>query len=296
MFKNSHTLIYPIDSSGCMEGKIVIVTGANAGIGKATALELAKMGSHVVMVCRNMKKAEKVFLEIQLEAETEKLDLMYCDFGSLDSFNKFVKKFKSKYKRLDVLINNHGAVFVLKSKTENGFESTFAINHLGYFSLTLQLLDLLKASTPSRIVNVSSSSNYKVKKLEIDDYNWDRRTYYLMTAYAESKLYNIMFTFLLAEKLEGTGVTVNCLHPGYVKTKIGLNNFFLRLLTPIVKSGGMSIEEGAKTSVYLASSPDVKNVSGKFYAKMKEKKPNELAFDKEAQEKLWKLSLKLTDL
>ena len=279
-----------------MKDKIVIVTGANAGIGKATALKLAEMGAHVVMVCRNMKKAEKEFLEIQQKAETEKLDLMYCDFASLDSINKFVIEFKSKYKKLDVLINNHGAVFILKSKTEDGFESTFAVNHLGYFSLTLQLLDLLKASTPSRIVNVSSSSSYKVKQLEIDDYNWDRRTYYLMKAYAESKLYNIMFTFHLTEILKGTGVTVNCLHPGYVKTKIGLNNFFLRMLTPIIKSGGMSIEEGAKTSVYLASSPEVKNVSGKFYSKMKEKKPNELAFDKEAQKKLWKLSLKLTNL
>jgi len=279
-----------------MESKVVIVTGANAGIGKATAHKLAKMGAHVVMVCRNMRKAEKVFLEIQEETSNQNLDLMYCDFASLNSINKFVEKFKSKYKKLDVLINNHGSVFVLKSKTEDGLESTFAINHLGYFSLTLQLLDVLKASSPSRIVNVSSSSNYRVRKLEIDDYNWDKRIYHLMKAYAESKLYNIMFTFLLAEKLQGTNVTVNCLHPGFVKTKIGLNNFLLRLLTPLVKSGGMSIEEGAMTSVYLASSEEVESVSGKFFAKMKEKKPNDLAFDKKAQEKLWNLSLKLSNL
>ena len=279
-----------------MKNKIVVVTGANAGIGKATTHKLVEMGAHVVMVCRNRKKGEKALQEIQENTNSKNLDLMLCDFASLKSINNFVKKFKDKYKKLDVLINNHGVVSLIKSKTEDKIETTFAVNHLGYFSLTLQLLDLLKASVPSRIINVASSSNYKVKKLDLDDYNCDRRNYRFMRAYQESKLYNIMFTFLLAEKMQGTNVNVNCLHPGYVKTQIGLNNFFLKLITPLAKYGGVTPEEGAKTSVYLATSPEVKEVTGKYYHKMKQRDPNKLAFDKEAQNKLWDLSLKLTNL
>jgi len=279
-----------------MKNKIVIVTGANAGIGKATVFKLAEIGTHVVMVCRNKKRGEKALREIQEKTNNKNLDLMLCDFASLKSINNFVKEFKNKYEKLDVLINNHGLVSLIKSKTEDKIETTFAVNHLGYFSLTLQLLDMLKSSAPSRIVNVASSSNYKVRKLELDDYNYDKRNYIFMKAYQESKLYNIMFTFLLAEKLQGTNVTVNCLHPGYVKTQIGLNNFFLRLITPLAKYRGITPEEGAKISVYLATSSEIKGVTGKYYHKMKERDPNKLAFDKEAQKRLWELSLKLTNL
>jgi NAD(P)-dependent dehydrogenase (short-subunit alcohol dehydrogenase family) len=279
-----------------MKNKIVIVTGANAGIGKATSLKLAEKEAHIVMICRNRKKGEKALQEIQEETNNKNLDLMLCDFASLKSINNFVKEFKAKYEKLDVLINNHGLVSIIKSKTEDKIETTFAVNHLGYFSLTLQLLDVLKASAPSRIVNVSSSANYKIKKLEIDDYNCERRNYQFMRAYQESKLYNIMFTIFLAEKLKGTDVSVNCLHPGFVKTQIGLNNFFLKLITPLAKYKGMTPEEGAKTSVYLATSSEVKDVTGKYYHRMKERDPNKLAFDKDAQKKLWDLSLKLTNL
>jgi len=279
-----------------MKNKIVIVTGANAGIGKATVFKLAEIGTHVVMVCRNKKRGEKALREIQEKTNNKNLDLMLCDFASLKSINNFVKEFKNKYEKLDVLINNHGLVSLIKSKTEDKIETTFAVNHLGYFSLTLQLLDMLKSSAPSRIVNVASSSNYKVRKIELDDYNYDKRNYIFMKAYQESKLYNIMFTFLLAEKLQGTNVTVNCLHPGYVKTQIGLNNFFLRLITPLAKYRGITPEEGAKISVYLATSSEIKGVTGKYYHKMKERDPNKLAFDKEAQKRLWELSLKLTNL
>ena len=279
-----------------MKDKIAIVTGANAGIGKATSHKLVEMGAHVVMVCRNRKKGEKTLQEIQESTNSKNLDLMLCDFASHKSIISFVKNFKNKYEKLDVLINNHGVVSIIKSKTEDKIETTFAVNHLGYFSLTLQLLDVLEASAPSRVINVSSSANYKVKKLELDDYNCDKRNYQFMRAYRESKLYNIMFSFLLAEKLQGTNVTVNCLHPGFVRTQIGLNNFFLRLITPLAKYKGVTPEEGAKTSVYLATSPEMEGITGKYYHKMKEKDPNKLAFDKEAQKKLWDLSLKLLKL
>ena len=279
-----------------MRDKIVIVTGANAGIGKETAFRLAEMGAHVILVCRNEKKGIKALEEIREKTSNENLDLMICDFASLNSINDFVKSFKKKYKKLDVLINNHGTFSIRKALTEDGVETTFAVNHIGYFSLTLQLLDLLKASSYSRIVNVASSSNYSVKSLNIGDYNCEKRKYKMMDAYAESKLYNIMFTFLLSEKLKGTGVTANSLHPGYVKTNLGLNHFLLRLIAPLVKAGATSTEEGAKTSIYLATSEEVEGVTGVYYHKMKLREPNKLALDQKAQKELWEISMKLTEL
>jgi len=279
-----------------MKEKIVLVTGANAGIGKETALKLAEMGAHVILVCRNEKKGSRALEEIREKTNNESLELMICDFTSLNSINDFVKSFKKKFKKLDVLINNHGAFFIRKKLTEDGIEATFAVNHLGYFSLTLQLLELLKASSYSRIVNVASSSNYSVKSLNIDDYNWEKRRYKMMDAYAESKIYNIMFTLLLSEKLSGTGVTANCLHPGYVKTNIGLNHFLLRLIAPLVKIGAISTEEGAKTSIYFATSEEVEEVTGVYYHRMKLREPNKLVSDKKAQQELWDLSLKLVGL
>ncbi|MCG3220718.1 MAG: SDR family oxidoreductase [Candidatus Heimdallarchaeota archaeon] len=279
-----------------MKNRTVIITGANAGIGKETFFEIAEMGANVIMVCRNRKKGERVLKEIKERTKNENLELMICDFSSLKSINSFVKKFKEKYEKLDVLINNHGAFFIRRVLTEDGVESTFAVNHLGYFSLTFQLLDLLKAGTKPRIVNVSSSSNYRVKEWKLDDYNWDKRRYNMMQAYAESKLYNILFTFLLAEKLKETNITANCLHPGYIKTNIGLNSPFLKLLRPLVKMKALPLEEGAKTSVYLATSPKLEGITGEFYSKMEEKKPNEIALNKTKQKQLWDLSLKITDL
>ncbi|MHA2255793.1 MAG: SDR family oxidoreductase [Candidatus Heimdallarchaeaceae archaeon] len=279
-----------------MKDRTVIITGANAGIGKVTAFKIAEMGANVILVCRNIKKGEQTLKEIQTSTNNNNLDLMICDFSSLKSIKNLVSNFKEKYEKLDVLINNHGAFFLRKQLTEDGAESTFAVNHLGYFSLTLQLLDSLKAGTKPRIVNVSSSSNYRVSEWELDDYNWDKRKYNMMKAYAESKLYNILFTFLLAEKLKEANITANCLHPGYIKTNIGLNNPFLKLLRPLVKMKALPLEEGAETSVYLATSNEAEGINGKFYSKMIEKEPNKIAHDEEKQEELWNLSLKLTNL
>ena len=220
-----------------MEDKLVLITGANYGIGKETTLRIAKLKAQIVMVCRNEKKGIKALQEVQQLSSNNNITLMLCDFSSLESINDFVKKFKSKYKKLDVLLNNHGAVFPTKNLSKDGYESSFAVNHLGYFSLTLQLLDLIKSSEYSRIINVASSSNYFVKKLKLDDYNWENRRYKFMLAYAESKLYNIMFTFYLAKLLKDTNVTVNCLHPGYIKTNLGINNPLLKPLNPPAHNG-----------------------------------------------------------
>ena len=279
-----------------MQGKTIIVTGANAGIGKITSLKLAEMGAEVIMVCRNRIRGEETFLEIREKTGNENLHIMICDFSQPDSIAKFVRDFKQKYKKLDVLINNHGVTLVRKHLTKEGIESTFAINHLGYFSLTLQLLDKLKPSDYARIINVASSANYRVKELNIEDYNWEKRRYSFMNAYAESKLYNIMFTLFLAEKLKDTHVTVNCLHPGFIKTGLGINHAFLKPLNPIVKIKARPVEEGADTTILLATDPELEGVTGKYYHKMVEKEPNNLAYDKEAQEKLWNLSLELTNL
>ena len=279
-----------------MKNKLVVITGANAGIGKETTLRLAKLGAHIIMVCRNEKKGKSALQEIVNLSGNNNLELMLCDFSSSKSINEFVKRFKEKYDQIDVLLNNHGAIFLRKKVTEDGIEATFAVNHLGYFSLTLQLLDLVKASDYSRIINVASSAHYRVKKLDLDDYNWEKRKYNLQTAYGESKIYNIMFSFLLAEKLKGTSITVNCLHPGFIRTELGVKNVLLKPLNPLVKRKAKPIEEGAETSVYLVSSPEVENVTGKYYHIMKEKEPNKLALDITKQEELWDLSLKLTRL
>jgi NAD(P)-dependent dehydrogenase (short-subunit alcohol dehydrogenase family) len=279
-----------------MKDKLVVITGANAGIGKETTLRLAKLGAKIVMVCRNEKKGMKALQEIVKKTGNNHLELMFCDFSSPKSIDEFVNSFRAKYNKIDVLLNNHGAIFLRKKLTEEGIEATFAVNHLGYFNLTIQVLDLVKASDYARIVNVASSANYRVKKLRLDDYNWEERKYKLQTAYAESKIYNIMFSYYLADKLKNTNISVNSLHPGYIRTDLGVNNVLLKPLNPIVKRKAKPIEEGADTSVYLASSPEVEGVTGKYYHIMKEREPNELALDKEKQKELWNLSLQLTGL
>ena len=279
-----------------MKDMLVVITGANAGIGKETSLRLAKLGAHVVMVCRDEGRGKKALQDIKVITGNKKIDLMLCDFSSLNSISSFVEKFKKEYDKVDVLLNNHGAVFLKKRITENGYESTFAVNHLGYFALTLQLLDLVKASDYSRIVSVASASNYNVKELRIDDYNWEKRRYNMLKAYSESKLYNIMFTFYLANKLKNTAVTVNCLHPGFIRTDLGINHTILKPLNAIVKRKAKPVKEGAETSVYLASSPEVEKVTGKYYHIMEVREPNKLALDKTKQKELWNLSLQLTGL
>jgi NAD(P)-dependent dehydrogenase (short-subunit alcohol dehydrogenase family) len=279
-----------------MKEKLVVITGANAGIGKETTLRLAQLEAKIVMVCRNEDKGTTALKEIEALSGNKNLELMLCDFSSLNSIANFVENFKKKYDKIDVLLNNHGAVFLRKRITENGYESTFAVNHLGYMSLTIQLLDLVKASSYARIVNVASSANYRVKELNIEDYNWEKRRYKILTAYAESKLYNIMFTLYLSKLLKDSHVTVNCLHPGYIKTNLGINHSFLKPLNPLVKRKAKPLKEGAETSVYLVSSTEVDKVTGKYFHIMEEKEPNKLALDEDKQKELWDLSLKLVGL
>src|SRR5215213_2753516 len=237
---------------GGMGEKICLITGATSGIGKATAMGLANMGASVVMVGRDRGKGEAVMAEIKEGSANASVDLMLADLSSQEQVRRLADEFKEAYPRLDVLINNAGVIRSKRITTADGIETTFAVNHLAYFLLTNLLLNVLKASAPSRTVNVASGEQgYKGAK-----------------AYSQSKLATVLFTYELARRLEGTGVTANCLHPGVVGTNLGSGvsgvfGFMVRALTPLMKSP----EKGAETSVYLASSPEVEGLSGRYFVK-----------------------------
>jgi NAD(P)-dependent dehydrogenase (short-subunit alcohol dehydrogenase family) len=275
-----------------MTGKVCIVTGANTGIGKETALGLARLGATVVMVCRDRERAEAAQREIKQKSGSQRVELMLCDFSSQNSIRQFAQTFKQQHERLDVLVNNAGVVVRVRSMTEDGLESTFAINHLGYFLATNLLLDVLKKSAPSRIVNVSSTA-HRFGKLDIN--GWPTgRDYSAFGAYANSKLANVLFTYELARRLKGTGVTVNCLHPGGVGTNLyrGLPKF----LQALIKLVTISPERGARTSIFLASSPEVEGVTGKYFARSRQQESSEASRNEEAARILWEVSAELTDM
>jgi NAD(P)-dependent dehydrogenase (short-subunit alcohol dehydrogenase family) len=244
-----------------MKGRICIVTGSNSGIGKETALALAKMGATVIMVVRSQERGEKARTEIFRQTQGKSVDLMICDLSSMASIRRFAQEFKSKYDRLDVLVNNAGAMFNKRDVTPEGFERTLAVNYLGPFLLTHELLDLLKSSAPSRIINVSSGLA-KNGKVDLDDLQSEKNyrgteAYSQVRApvYANTKLMVMMFTYELARRLKGTGVTANVLMPGFVATNLGKNSGSLSsaLMFKMVRPMQVSPKKGAETSVYLAS-------------------------------------------
>jgi NAD(P)-dependent dehydrogenase (short-subunit alcohol dehydrogenase family) len=251
-----------------MKNKICVVTGSNSGIGKETALSLAKMSAHVVMVVRNQGRGEKARLEIVKQTGNNSIDLMICDLSSMNSIRRFAQEFKRKYDRLDVLVNNAGAMFNKREVTPEGFERTLAVNYLGPFLLTHELMDLLKSSAPSRIINVSSGLA-KNGKVDLEDLQSEKnyagtKAYARVRApvYANTKLMLMIFTYELARRLKGSGVTANVLMPGFVATNLGKNSgsFSSSLMFKMVRPMQVSAKKGAETSVYLASSGDVKDV------------------------------------
>lgn len=275
-----------------MSGKICLVTGANSGIGRSTAHALAKMKAIVVMVCRDRQHAEPVRDEIKSASGNSNIELMICDLSSQADIRRFAAEFISTHERLDVLINNAGVVVRQRSLTEDGIESTFGVNHLGYFLLTHLLLDLLKKSAPSRIVNVSSAAHV-YGKIDFDDLQGEKK-YGGFAAYANSKLGNIMFTYELARRLEGTGVTANCLHPGTIAT--GLFRNLPKPIEALIKLVTLSPDKGAETSVYLASSPGVEGVTGKYFAKKRESQTSKESYNEGAARRLWEVSAQMTGL
>lgn len=278
-----------------MTGKVCLITGGNSGIGKATALGLAKLDATVVIVSRDKDKGEAALLEIRTLSGNKNADAMVADLSSQDSVRELAHDFTARYKKLHVLINNAGVILPRRVATVDGLEATFATNHLGHFLLTNLLLDELKASAPARIINVTSSAHYGTE-IDFDDLEGEKK-YSGYHAYSQSKLANVLFTYQLAKRLEGTRVTANVLHPGVVRTGFGkdqggLMNILVRIGSPFM----MSAQRSARAVIYLATSPELEGVSGKFFSKGKEARSSEQSYDVAAAEKLWNVSTELTKL
>lgn len=273
-----------------MEGKRVLVTGANSGMGLATSVALARMGAEIVMVCRSESRGQEALLRAKQESGSDQISLMLCDLGSLDSIRRFGEAFNQQYDRLDVLINNAGVITLKRQETEDGFERMLGVNHLGHFLLTGLLFDKLKAAPQARIVNVSSGA-HKAGRIDWDDPHL-KNGFNVMKGYGQSKLANIWFTIELAERLKGTGITVNCLHPGAVGTQIGVDRStgFGKTILKLLSYVFLTPEKGSETSIYLASGPDVIGVTGKYFYKKKITDTSALAADREQAKRLWEWS------
>jgi NAD(P)-dependent dehydrogenase (short-subunit alcohol dehydrogenase family) len=284
-----------LDSNKKMRGKICLVTGANSGIGYQTALGLARMDATVAMVCRNKERGEAAQKEIKAITSNKSIHLLIADISSQIQVRRLAEQIKNRYKRLDVLINNAGISVDKRTESADGIEMTFATNYLGHFLLTELLLVPLKASAPSRIINVSSFVHRWTTGIEFDDLD-RKKKFSGVQVYAQSKLAMLMFAYELALRLEGTKITVNALNPGLVRTNLGNElTGYLKVFGDVMKTTlAITPEKGAQTSIYLASSPEVGEVTGKYFFKSKPRKSSKLSYDKRMWEKLWKTSQELT--
>ena len=273
-----------------MNSKICLVTGATNGIGKATALALAQMGATVVIVGRSPAKCAAVLSEIKQISGNDDVEALIADLSVMAEVRQVAHQFQAKYQKLHVLVNNAGGAYGKRQVTAEGFEKTFALNHLGYFLLTRLLLDTLKDSAPARIINVSSDA-HKSAHLDFDDLQSEKGNF-VFNAYGRSKLAVVVFSYELARRLAGTGVTVNVLHPGLVRTGFASNmgavpaaviNFLMRFVA-------LTAEQGAQTSIYLATSPDVEKVTGKYWEKSRAVPSGHAAYDETTWKRLWEAS------
>ncbi|UCD01416.1 MAG: SDR family oxidoreductase [Promethearchaeota archaeon] len=277
-----------------MKEKICIVTGANSGIGKATALGLAQLGAHIIILCRDKSRGEEAQSEIINESGNESIDLMLADLSSQQSIRQFVLEYQKKYNKLHILINNAGVNLSKRYKTVDGVERVFAINTLAPFLLSNLLLKILKNSKPARIINVASS--VQSKSINFDQLQ-SKKYFRSWKAYSRSKAALVLITYEFARRLNGTGITVNCLHPGFTKTNITRNyKGIIKFFTKIIFRFAQSPEKGAETSVYLASSPEVEGISGKFFINKKEAKSKDITHDTYVAKKLWDVCANLTNL
>jgi NAD(P)-dependent dehydrogenase (short-subunit alcohol dehydrogenase family) len=275
--------------------KRCLITGANAGIGKETARQLAALGWEIVMLCRDAEKGFAARSEIVAATGNPDISVMPCDLASQTSIRRFATEFLQRYDRLDVLLHNAGTVSGKRRETGDGIEYIFAVNHLASFLLTHYLLDTLKASAPSRIVLVASDT-HKMARYRQDDLQF-RKRYSEFGAYAHSKLLNMLFALELAERLQGSGVTVNTVHPGMVRSEIWEKGSWIARLMPFFMGRRMqTVEEGAATSVFVASEPALEGVSGEYFARCREASPAAQARDSEAARHLWEQSVKLAGI
>jgi NAD(P)-dependent dehydrogenase (short-subunit alcohol dehydrogenase family) len=283
-----------------MKDKVVIVTGATSGIGEVCALELARMGATIVLISRSQSKLDDVMNRIKTETGNQAVSSIRADLSSIAETRQAAASFLAQYSRLDVLVNNAGAVNLKRLETVDGYEMTFALNHLSYFFLTHLLLDKLKETAEkygeARIVNVSSAAHQGMR-INFDDIQ-SRQRFTSFEVYGMSKLMNIAFTNELARRLRGTNVTANSLHPGFVKTNFGRNmGGVIRLGMMVIQNlFAISVEKGAETMIYLASSPEVKGISGKYWDKKQAIQADKEAYNEAAQAKLWRVSEELLGL
>ena len=279
-----------------MKGRVCLVTGGNKGIGKATAIGLARQGASVAIVSRNRQRGEAAVEEIRRATGNQAVQLLLADLSSLDSMRHLADRVKETFPALHVLVNNVGVIMGERTLTPDGLETTFAVNHMSYFVLTRLLRGLLEQSAPSRVVSVSSET-HRSARLRLDDLQ-AKREFDGLVAYANSKLANILFTYELARRFEGTGVTANCLHPGVIRTQL-LNDYarqmnpVVRLVRPFMMLLFGTPRKGARTSIYLASSADVENINGKYFKDQKEARSSEESHDLRTAERLWQISSKL---
>ena len=277
-----------------MEGKTCLITGGSDGIGYAAARELARMGARVVIVGRNAAKTDDAVQRITAETGNPAVDRLLADLSSQREVRRLAAEALERLPRLDVLLNNAGAIFLSNQRSVDGLEMTFALNHIGYFLLTTLLLDRLRQSAPSRIINVSSSSHGSPGRFRLEDLPkpGSNRGY---RAYGRSKLCNILFTYELARRLEGEDITVNALHPGLVQTNIARNNGLLgRVVNFFIGARGMDADKGAETLVYLASSTQVEGATGRFFVDCRAVPSSALSYDTELAARLWDMSESLT--
>lgn len=281
-----------------MTPKICLVTGASSGVGKEIALALTSAGAHVIMVCRSTDKGRLAFDEIKKISGSKSIDLLIADLSSQAEIRSLAKTIHERYTKLDVLINNAGIVLSKKTVSTDGIEMTLATNHLAPFLLTHLLLDLLEKGTPSRIINISSAI-HKWAKINFADLQFEHRKYKFMQAYAQSKLLMNLVTFELAKKLEGTGITVNCAHPGAVRTNLGSDsshNAALKFIDKCIKSFFITPQKAAKTLCYLATAPEIEHITGRYFVKGKPIQPNPTSHDFILAKKVWEISEKLVGI
>lgn len=279
-----------------MNGKISMVTGGTSGIGQATASALARLGARVIVVGRNPVKCDRVCGRIKAETGNGEVESIVADLSSQNDIRELAAQFKSKFDRLDVLVNNAGAKFVKRLMTVDGYEMTFALNHLAYFHLTQLLLEDLQASGNARIINVASGA-HGGSEIDFDDLQ-NEKHYIGKRAYNQSKLANILFTYELSRRLEGKRVTVNAMAPGGVITNFCRNNGWIswakHVTAHILARNLIGPQKAAETIVYLATSPDVKSVTGKYFFDKKQVASSAVSYNKDSAKKLWDLSLAIT--
>lgn len=279
---------------GGLAGRVCVVTGATSGIGEQTALGLARLGARVVLIGRSRERGERARAAVAAEARDGRADLLLADLSVQAELRRLAAELLARYPAIHVLLNNAGVAQLRRTTTRDGIETTFAVNHLAYFLLTDLLRERLVASAPARVVNVASEA-HRFGEIDFDDLGYERRRYRWMRVYGSSKLANLLFSYELARRLEGTGVTANCLHPGAVATRLGQQNGrFAVVLTRLLRPFFLSPARGAETSIHLAAAAELAETSGRYFARSRERRSSDASYDEAAARRLWEVSAAMT--